>query len=120
MKTLKNTTIIAGIIVALFSLTAHAAEKTGKEKTAAEKKVIVESMGINKALEYTLIENYLEEQIAQEIMEFSQQEKMIKIYNDKDELVFEGKPDSEEAILLQISADFLMEYDQVSYFILQN
>jgi hypothetical protein len=42
------------------------------------------------------------------------------IFDANDQLVFAGDPNSEKAALLKISADFLMEYDNVSYYRLHN
>jgi hypothetical protein len=114
MKTFKNTTIIvAGIIVALISLSAHAAEKTDGNKSVEEKQIILEEMGIDKDLEFRLIEEYLEEQIVIEIMPAVNK---AMIFDANDQLVFAGDPNSEKAAQLKISADFLMEYDNVSYY----
>jgi hypothetical protein len=117
MKTLKITTVIVGILVAILSLDAHAAEKPRLEKSAAEKKAIVESMRIDKAFEIELIEEYLEEQIEVTIEWPVNQ---VKIYNANDELIYEGDANSENAVLLMLSADFLMEFDQVKFFRLQD
>jgi hypothetical protein len=118
MKTFKNTTIIiAGIIVALISLSAHAAERNDSDKSVEEKQMILEEMGIDKDLEFRLIEEYLEEQVVIEIMPA---ENKAMIFDANDQLVFAGDPNSEKAALLKISADFLMEYDNVSYYRLHN
>jgi hypothetical protein len=117
MKTIKITTLITGILVALMSLTAHATEKSVTELSTAQKKAIVDGMGINKAFEINLIKNYLSEQ---NMFNSDRMENLIKVYNEKDELVFEGDANSKPAVLLKLSSDYLMEYDQVTYYRLHN
>jgi nitrogenase subunit NifH len=113
MKTLRTTTIIAGIIVALISLTAHAENIT--EKKAEEKKAILESMGITMDLEHKLIMQYIEEQ---ETLEIIPEESIIMVYDMNCKLVFEGNPDSAEGIAYKLTADFLMNHENAAYYIL--
>jgi hypothetical protein len=113
METLKNTTIIAGIIVALISLSAHAAEKNDGDKSVAEKQLELDKIGIDKNFESRLAEDYLEEQLTIEIMPA---EKRIMIYDVNDQLVYEGDPHTEKAVALKISADYLIEHENVSYY----
>lgn len=117
MKTLKNTTIVAGIIVALFSLTAHAAEKPKAEMTKAEKIRFMENMGLNKSFETMLIEEYIQ---TQETLNIEPFESKIMIYDINDELIYQGGAETKEAILFKLKSDFLMEHEHVSYYRLHN
>jgi hypothetical protein len=114
MKTFKTTTILVGVFVALISLTAHGADKNKSKKSAEEKQAILDNMGINKALEIALITEYLDGLEEPETL----LPKQIKIYNMNDELLYEGDPDTEKASELKIKADFLMEHDNVSYYMI--
>ncbi len=119
MKTLKTTTIITGVIVALFSLTTHATEKPKDKASKYEKLETINIASINnKVLEYQLIEDYLEEYTF-ETIGTSEPEK-IMIYDENAELIYEGIADSKEASILKRSADFLMKYDNTSYYRLHN
>lgn len=119
MKTLKTTTIITGVIVALFSLTTHAAEKPKEKASKYEKLETINIASINnKALEYQLIEDYLEE-YASATIEATEPEN-IMIYDQNAELIYEGVADSKEASLLKRTADFLMKHDHTSYYRLHN
>ncbi len=114
MKTLKATTLITGIIVALFSLTAHASEKpemAGPNKTTAYK---LEMLGIDQSLENEIIEDYLQSQTN---TIDDNKTKNIVIYDDQANEIFSGKADTDEAVILSHTADFLMEYDHTAYFI---
>jgi hypothetical protein len=64
---------------------------------------------------FSIIAEYLEEQ---EIVEVAQAEKMVKIYGSDDQLVYEGN--DHDAQVMKLSADFLMEHENVSYYRLNN
>lgn len=113
MKTLKNITLVSGIILGimiLFTQTSSAEvkdNKSAKEKQNAEEVMNHQQLQI---LEYELIENYLKENpVESEPVEF------VHIYTLKGDCVFTGEKIKAEDLLDE--SDFLFERGNISYFI---
>ena len=119
MKTLKNTILAIGIAVGIITLsTSLSLADTNTEMKASKtamKEMKAEMLQSIKIIENQLIENYLENMETAPV----QIEKEVKIYNSQDELVYEGKAETQEAGLLLIDSHKLTEIEGVTFYIAQ-
>ncbi|MGK7395223.1 MAG: hypothetical protein ACNS62_11665 [Candidatus Cyclobacteriaceae bacterium M3_2C_046] len=113
MKTLKNTIIAIGIIVAILTLSTSLSFGNHIEPFKTEEKAKVQYL---KSLENKLIENYLEKVAKNSDTPNLSDE--IKIFDANDQLVFKGKAESKDAKLLLLNSAKLTTIEGTEYYII--